>query len=158
MILLDADVLLLDIRYRADSKFASNRRLLDVFVAEQLEVGITVQALLEVVGILSFNVSPTAVLRLPDQLQIQYSLSVIPPINDDSDYVRCSIGDLVAQMSRRMALGDAVQAVQINTHGSGIECLLTWNAKHFVGRLSIPVLTPQEWLDQRNASATSTNP
>ena len=27
--------------------------------------------------------------------------------------------------------------------------LLTWNAKHFRGRLGLPVLTPDEWLNQQ---------
>ena len=62
MILLDADVLLLDIRYPGDARFAPNRTALDRFRNEGWRVGVTVQALLEVVGILSFNVSP---LKLP---------------------------------------------------------------------------------------------
>lgn len=49
-------------------------------------------------------------------------------------------------MGRRMALGDAVQAVQIQRHAAGADCLLSWNAKHFAGKLPIPVYTPEEWV------------
>ena len=47
-----------------------------------------------------------------------------------------------------------VQAVQIASFASASECLLTWNARHFVGKLVVPVFTPQQWLDQQ-ASPTS---
>jgi hypothetical protein len=50
-----------------------------------------------------------------------------------------------------MALGDAVQAVQIARNASHADCLLTWNARHFVGKTAVPVLTPEDWLDQRAA-------
>lgn len=48
-----------------------------------------------------------------------------------------------------MSLGDAVQAVQIAKYASLADCLLTWNAKHFQGKLVLPVHTPVEWLQQR---------
>jgi len=51
-------------------------------------------------------------------------------------------------MSRQMSPADAVQAAQIARHASHAECLLTWNARHFRGKLVIPVV-PEEWLTQR---------
>jgi len=57
MILLDADILLLDIRYPRDVRFATNTRLLKALSEGGLTRGITLYALLEVIGILSFNLS-----------------------------------------------------------------------------------------------------
>jgi hypothetical protein len=133
MILLDADVLLLDLRYPGDAKFPTNRRALERIRADHLAAGVTSQALLETVGILSFNLPPQRVPRLADQLCLQYQLSVIPDVSAQPTYAGCTVQDLVDQMTRRMALGDAVQAVQIAIQGAGAECLLTWNARHFVG-------------------------
>ena len=96
MILLDADVLLIDLRYPRDPRFPRNRQALAQLRSDGINRGITSPALLEVVGILSFNVAPAHVPRLPAQL--------------------------IAQ-----------------------------NAKHFAGKVVIPVLTPEEWLNQRTA-------
>jgi len=49
-------------------------------------------------------------------------------------------------MQLQMSLGDAVQAVQIAHNASHAQCLLSWNAKHFSGKMAIPVLTPEDWL------------
>ena len=58
MIVLDADVLLIDIRYPQDNRFARNRQFLDRLKSESRLAVITSGTLLEVVGVLSFNVSP----------------------------------------------------------------------------------------------------
>ncbi len=66
MILLDADVLLIDLRYQNDARFPVNRQLLDEIQKGAVAAGITSQALLEVVGILSFNLSPASIQQLPN--------------------------------------------------------------------------------------------
>ena len=152
MILLDADVLLVDLRYPSDARFPVNRQTLDRIHADGVAVGITSQALLEIIGILSFNVSPPRVPRLAHQLCIQYGLAVFPDLQGHPSYAGCTVQDLIAQMSRQMALGDTVQAVQIQRYAAGADCLLTWNAQHFSGKLVIPVLTPQEWLGQQTTT------
>ena len=48
-----------------------------------------------------------------------------------------------------MSLGDAVQAVQTAHFVPSADCLLTWNARHFTGKIAVPVMTPQEWLQQQ---------
>jgi hypothetical protein len=49
-------------------------------------------------------------------------------------------------MTTKMSLGDAVQAVQIADFKPDADLLLTWNAKHFLGKVAIPVMTPGDWL------------
>lgn len=151
MIFVDADVLLIDLRYRNDAKFAVNRQTLDLLRSGEYQAAITVQALLEVVGVLSFNLAAASVVRLPDLIPIQYSLAVVPDPNFHPGYANCSIADLVTRMGRRMALGDAVQATQVEVFGAGATALLSWNAKHFAGKITVPVQTPAEWLAQSAA-------
>jgi hypothetical protein len=149
MILLDSDVLLIDLRYPNDAKFAVNRQTLDRIRDRQLACGITIQTLLETVGILSFNLSSARLPRLPNLLRVQYRLSVVPDPQQHPGYAGCTIDELVQQMSQRMALGDAVQAVQVRRHAPTADCLLSWNSKHFVGKLPIPTYTPEEWLQRQ---------
>ncbi len=149
MILLDSDVLVIDLRYVNDSRFAVNRQALQQLQTDKSPVGITSQALLETVGILSFNISGRHVLQLPRYLSIQYTLTVLPDLQQQPDFAGCTVQELITQMSRQMALGDAVQAVQIARYASFADCLLTWNARHFQGKLPVPVFTPQDWLSQR---------
>src|SRR5207248_682373 len=103
----------------------------------------------EVVGILSFNVAQADVALLPKFLQGHYQLVIFPDLQPGGDYASCSIDELVAQMRYQMSLGDAVQAVQIARFASHAQCLLSWNAQHFVGKMVIPVLSPEDWLKQQ---------
>lgn len=152
MILLDADVLLIDLRYSNDSRFAVNQRLLHQLKAERRSVAMTSQAILEVVGVLSFNVAPAKIAALPNLLCAQYARSVIPDPRQDSEFTGCTFHEIVSQMVKQMAAGNAVQAVQIERHAASADCLISWNAKHFAGKLVTPVLTPDGWL-ARHASS-----
>lgn len=147
MILLDTDVLLVDLRYPNDGNYTLNRRALDRIRAQNIRTGITAQTLLETVGILSFNLSAERLARLPYHLRLQYHLDVFPDPNTYPDYAYTTVDELLDQMGRRMAMGDAVQAVQIRRFApSDTELLMSWNAKHFAGKLSIPTYTPEQWL------------
>ncbi len=151
MILLDSDVVLIDQRYRNDSRYAINRQAIDCAGTNSISLGVTAQALLEVIGILSFNVSPAAVPALPTDLISLYGLTVLPDFHAHPDYAGCTVQELMTQMTTQMALGDAVQAVQVARYAGACDCLLTWNARHFHGKLVIPVHSPEEWLRQRGA-------
>ncbi len=151
MILLDSDVILIDQRYQNDPRYALNRRAIEFAQTNSIGLGITAQALLEVVGILSFNVSPATVTSLPPALISLYGLTVRPDLHAHPEYANCTVSDLMTQMTSQMALGDAVQAVQIARFAADAVCLLTWNARHFQGKVVVPVLTPEDWLRQQGA-------
>ncbi len=152
MILLDSDVLLIAHRYQNDARFPVNDQALQQIRAESIALAITAQALLEVVGILSFSVPSGTVGRLPHYLVGLYGFLVFPVLQQAPDYAGCTVAELLVQMDQQMSLPDAVQAVQIARHASYAECLLTWNARHFKGKLVIPVFTPQDWLTQRSGA------
>lgn len=78
MILVDSDILVLDLRYQADPRYADNKSVLQRLQSEALPVGITCQALLEVVGILSYNTGRAQISRLPQYLTAHYGLNVFP--------------------------------------------------------------------------------
>jgi hypothetical protein len=148
VIVLDTDILIIDLQFQRDIRFADNRRLLDHARLAALPMAITCQTLLEVVGKYSFHVRQSDISKLAAKVPIQYGVRVLPDPSTNPEYASCTVGEVVAQMTQRMGLGDAVNAVQIAKFAAGATCLLTWNARHYQGKLVVPVQTPEEWLRQ----------
>jgi hypothetical protein len=79
MIVLDADVLLIDLRYTRDARFAPNRQALDRLAQQQsAAVGITCHTFLEVLGVCTFNLSPASLRSLAAQIPGRYRLTILP--------------------------------------------------------------------------------
>jgi hypothetical protein len=154
--LIDADVLLIDYRYKRDPSYIRNRQALERLHQDGHEVGITSHALLEVIGVVSFMTPVAKIAALPNDLIGWYGLKVFPDPAGYPNYAEATIDDVVSQMATKMSLGDAVQAVQIQKFAPHADALLTWNAKHFKGKLVISALTPEEWLKNQAPPAPST--
>jgi hypothetical protein len=150
MILLDADILLLDIRYPRDTRFGTNELLLRTLQERDLARGITLYALLEVIGILSFNLPSDQIQRLYTLLPGRYGLQVVPALGTDQEAPTFALSAILAQVEKKMALGDVLQVLYIQHFAPQATCLLSWNARHFHQKLSVPALTPEEWLVQHN--------
>jgi hypothetical protein len=158
VIVLDADVLILDLDYPRDPNYPANRRFLDYLAANGIERGITTQGLLEVIGKQSFQ-TPTAIIpKVPALLLGKYGLKLIPAPASVPEYAGCTFDEILAQIARQMSLGDAVMAIQIAKFAPTASALVTWNAKHFRGKLVVPAFTPEEWLLQRTPPAAPTAP
>jgi hypothetical protein len=151
MILLGADVLLLDIRYPRDVRFGANERLLKTLREQNIERGITLYALLEVIGILSFNLPTEQIQPLYTLLPGQYGLQVIPVSELDQETPAFSLSEIIGQVEKKMALGDALQVLYVRRFALQATCFLSWNARHFQEKFPVPALTPEEWLTE-NAS------
>lgn len=152
MILLDADILLLDIRYPRDVRFSINGQLLKTLQERGLDRGVTLYALLEVIGILSFNLSTEQIQKLYSLIPGRYGLQVIPTLADvGQNAPTFSLADILAQLEQKMALGDAFQALYIQRYAHQASCLLSWNARHFQKKLPVAALTPEEWLARNDA-------
>ena len=152
MILFDSDILLLELRYPNDSRYSVNRQTIQQIQADGTPRGVTLQTLLEVIGKLSFNLASFRIPQLPKFLTGLYRLTVFPTFQPSNDYAGCTIQELIDQMTLKMALGDAVQAVEIARYASFVDCLLSWNAKHFQGKIAVPVQTPEDWLNLRRTN------
>jgi hypothetical protein len=158
VILLDADVILIDRKFTTDVRHATNRAALDRMRADGHDIAMTAHAVLEVVGVLSYGSAAGVIPLIPAALRTAYRLRIIPDPTAEPSYALCTFDDLLAQMAARMSLGDAVQAVQIRMFAPTASALVTWNAKHFRGKLVVPVLTPEEWLLQQTPPAPPTAP
>lgn len=156
LILLDADVVLIDHRYKRDPKYKVNRDDLDRLHRDGQKLGIVTQTLLEIVGVLSFATSISRISGLADLLILQYDLEAIPDPTANTNYASVTIAEVINHLAKQMSLGDAVQAAQISLFAPNADALLTWNAKHFRGKVVVPVLTPEEWLQQQPPPTTPT--
>lgn len=152
MILLDANILVLDLMFQRDINYRTNQQTLTALASAPEPVGIPTQALLEVAGKLSFNYPAAAIPTLHEVLLIQYRLVPVPGLAVESAYAGVRVADVTAEISKKMSLGDAVMAAQIAKYAPSATALLTWDAKHFINKLAIPVLTPAEWLAPRGGT------
>lgn len=146
--ILDADVLRLDKAFPGDRRQPVNRQFLAVVKATDPPRGVTAQILLEVVGAWSFNTPVADIPQLPAEVVKEYGLKVVPDPAAVPEYAACTVAEVVAQMGTQMALGDAVTAVQIAKYAPPGSIFVTWNARHFRGKVSVSVMTPEEWLQQ----------
>lgn len=153
MIFVDSNLFVIDLRYRADANYRPNRRALDKLQRDG--TGMTALLnLLEVCGILSFNLSVESLHALYIHFPRRYAVTVVPGIGYETRLAAATAGELLAKMEKRMALKDAEIALVVEQHAASLTAFLSWNAKHFEGKLSVPAVTPIEWLRRRSLPST----
>ena len=145
MIFVDSNLFVIDLRYPDDANYRVNRRALDRLGREASGVT-SVLNVLEICGILSFNLSPVALHGLYVHFARRYRMSVVPGADYDTPLPAPTVRELLASMEQRMALKDAEIALVVGQHSAALTAFVSWNAKHFVGKLAVPALTPREWL------------
>jgi hypothetical protein len=143
---IDTPVFVIDLRYKRDKNFAANRTFLDQIAAGG-RAATTIFNLLEVCGILSFNLRKTQLEELIHYFPQHYGIEVLPHSTFESPLPALKTGDLFEIISMRTGLGDALILGAIEKHIPGAARFVSWNAHHFDGRLSIPAMTPREFLD-----------
>ena len=145
MIFVDSNLFVIDLRYPDDANYRVNRRALDRLA--HAESGITsVVNVLEICGILSFNLSTAALHALYVHFARRYRITVVPGGDYETRLPAPTVRELLARMEKRMALKDAEIALVVEQNAQALRAFVSWNAKHFVSKLSIPALTPREWL------------
>lgn len=150
MIFVDSNLFVIDLRYREDANYRANRRALDRLRREGS--GMTsLLNLLEVCGVLSFNLSATALHALYVHFPRRYGVTVVPASAYETRLPRATAGDLLARMEQRMALKDAEIALSVAQYADNLTAFVSWNAKHFEAKLPVPAITPIDWLRRRPA-------
>lgn len=145
MIFVDSNLFVIDLRYPADRDYRVNRRALDRLARDG--TGMTsILNVLEICGILSFNLSVAALHALYVHFARRYRMTLVPGGGYDTRLPAPAVRDVLATMEKRMALKDAEIALAVEQHAAGLDAFVTWNAKHFAGKLSVSALTPREWL------------
>jgi hypothetical protein len=145
VIFVDSNLFVIDLRYPADVNYRVNRRALERLTRDGSGVTSVVNVL-EICGILSFNLSTTALHALYVHFARRYRMTVVPGGDYETRLPAPTAQELLARMEKRMALKDAEIALVVGQHAAALSAFVSWNAKHFVGKLGVPSLTPREWL------------
>ena len=142
---IDAPIFVIDLRYRRDRNFSANRAFLDR-IAQGYPGATTIFNLLEVCGILSFNLGQRQLDALFHYFSRHYSIEVLPHSTLESPLPTFLSRALFEKISTRASFGDALIASALERHVPGAARFVSWNAHHFKNMLSIPVLSPREFL------------
>ncbi len=151
MVVVDTDVFLIAFAFHNDQRQAVNAEFLER--VKEASPAITVYNLMELLGQMSFNLSP---IRLSDWrmwLLSTFHLKVIAPVDIDDPlatvHFKSEIMDqpFAKMRSHRMAFMDAL-AINLAEQTPGVTSFVTWNARHFKSKSTLRVLTPTEYLAQ----------
>jgi hypothetical protein len=151
MVVIDTDVLLLAFAFANDKRQKANTDFLNK--VQDAEPAITVYNLMELLGHLSFNLSPTRLDKWQTWLIDAYQLTVIWPAELDAPtspaFFRTEIFErpFAKMRAQRMAFMDSL-VLNLAELTPNVVQLITWNARHFKNKSSLTVLTPEEYIAQ----------
>jgi len=143
LVLVDTNIFVIDLRYRRDIHYDNNLAFLNS-VAEQGTGFTTIVNLLELCGILSFNLNEKQLLELWFYFQDKYRVTVLPAPDLTSSFPTLGIQELFDVLKNRASLGDALMLTVAAKYLSFVPTLVTWDDEHFKGQFPGTVLTPKE--------------
>lgn len=145
LILIDTNIFVIDLRYKRDTNFRVNQEFLSA-TAQSGNGFTTIVNLLELCGILSFNLNQGQLLDLWTYFQDRYKITVLPEPNMQSGFPGIEINRLFEILCKKTSFGDALVMAVAEKHLPFIETMVTWDSEHFKDRYSGNVLTPDEYM------------
>ncbi len=149
MVVIDTDVLLLAFAFHRDPRQTDNAQFLTQ--AQNANPAVTIYNLMELLGQLSFNLSPEHLAEWESWLMEPYRLTVIWPRvtgNQSAEvFFRSEIFErpFAKMRTHRMAFIDTL-ILDLAERTPNVEMFVTWNAGHFRGKSTLSVLTPADYL------------
>lgn len=145
MIFVDSDIFVVDLRYKRDEKYKENKQFLDKVIRENL-LTTSIYNILEVCGILSFNLNEQQLLDLYYHFPRKYNLQGMPHLDQAASLPSFRLSSIIQVMSLKASLGDTLIICSILEKINQIDYFISWNANHFAGRIPKPTMTPVEYL------------
>ena len=145
LVMIDTNIFVIDLRYKRDIYYKKNKEFLTT-IAENKTGFTTIINLLELCGILSFNLSEKQLLELLLYFQDRYKVTVLPNNNIDTNLPKIGIKELFDLLKKRTSFGDALLIAVARKHMAFISTMVTWDKSHFEGKFPGTVLTPDEFL------------
>jgi len=155
MVVIDTGIFILEFRYHRDPKYPINKRFLSTIQATGGAT--TIYSIMEFLGGISFNVNPAELAKWRSWLRDAYNLAIIWPETRAIDADSFAHSLLYSRPFERMCrtpiafvdslILDLVEQIDL------VEAFITWNTKHFVGKTSIAVKTPEEYLASAGISS-----
>ena len=147
LIFVDTNVFVIDLRYRRDRHFSTNRKFLEK-LAREGQGATTIFNVLEVCGILSFNLNTQQLRELFQYFPQKYNVAVLPAATPTQHLPHLSVEDVFRFLERKAGFGDALLMAALDVHLE-VGQFVSWDADHFRGKIRVPVMTPQEFLRRK---------
>lgn len=144
LIVIDTDIFVRDLRYARDREYKTNSRFLET-VRKERNAATTLVNLLELCGILSFNLTPAQLKELFFYFPRRYQIEVLPIHTLEDPLPEVEIGKIFERIAGKMSFGDAQIAAFIEKFIPGADMFVSWNARHFQ-KMQIPAMTPAQFL------------
>jgi len=148
---IDTDVFVRDLRYRDDKNIKENDRFINLVKAKRLVGFTSIYNLLELCGILSFNLSAESLLHLYWGFKKRYQLKQILFGKAFDENLAIDINIIFGYLIKKMSFGDALVAASVEYHKDQIEGFVSWNVKHFENKLDIRLYTPKTLIKELGA-------
>jgi hypothetical protein len=150
MVSVDSDVILIEMRYQRDGRYAMNAQFLRAIRAAT--PAITIYTLMEVLGQLSFNLSPRKLAEWETWLIRQLHLAVLwpnPGARDAQEFMfqELHLRPLARMKAYRMGFNDAL-GIELAERTPDVRAFVTWNTRHFANKTRLAVMTPAQYLTQ----------
>jgi len=144
-VLVDTNIFMIDLRYKRDVSYRSNRSFLD-FIGERRTGFTTIVNLLELCGILSFNLNKKQLTDLWFYFQNKYQVTVLPSPSLETNFPNIKIKGILDLLKNKTSLGDALMVLVAQKPLPFISTMVTWDKIHFENIFPGTVLTPDEFL------------
>jgi len=145
IVLVDTNIFVIDLRYRRDRHFKRNQSFLN-FVAQIGNGFTTIVNLMELCGILSFNLNRDQLLDLWTYFFDRYKITVLPEPDLQRDFPGIEIRRLFDILSKKSSSGDALMMAVAEKYLSFVSTMVTWDNEHFKEKFNGKVLTPDEYI------------
>lgn len=135
----------IDLCYQRDKNFGINKEFLNNISKNGLGVT-TLINLLELCGILSFNLSSQQLIELFLYFPRHYRISVVPPPELEGHLPRVRIEDVFKIITLRTSFGDALFIATIKKYLPLANTIVSWDKEHLTGKINIEVISPEEFI------------
>lgn len=145
LILVDTNVFVIDLRYKRDVNYETNRTFLN-HITRQRNGFTTIVNLLELCGILSFNLNEQQLIELWTYFQDRYGVNVLPVPSLETNFPTMGIKEIFDTIKSRASLGDALMIAAAKKHLPFVSTMVSWDDIHFKNTFTGSVLTPETYL------------
>jgi predicted nucleic acid-binding protein len=145
LVLIDTNVFVIDLRYKQDSHHRVNKKFLEV-IGETGNGFTTIINLLEVCGILSFNLSERQLGELWQYFERRYNVTVLPDTGLDSTFPSVRVREVFEWIRKKLSFGDAYILAVALKRLPVLSTMITWDKEHFKAEFPGRLFTPAEYL------------
>ncbi|MFQ5738323.1 MAG: hypothetical protein ACE5JX_04880 [Acidobacteriota bacterium] len=143
---LDTNLFVIDLRYKRDANYGANLKCLAT-IRRHHQAITSIFNLLELCGILSFNLNRQQLMEFYHFFPQRYKLRVLPYSDPSLALPPFEVDEILRIILNKASFGDAMIVASVRRYLPQIDFLVSWDAKHFKNQLVTNVLTPIEFLD-----------